>query len=97
MITIKTIEEFGTALYFVEKLRKISKTLHRLDEGDCNGRSEQGEKISATREKNCMVEAQRLAGELGLEAYHQGDPRGCSLYLIEHGTEDHYSAGIAIF
>ena len=95
MINKDKVDELTNYLYMIEKLKRIAKTLHRLDEGDCNGRSERGEKLSMTREKNLMKEAQRLAETLGLEAFHQGDPRGCSLYLIVPGTEDQYSMGVA--
>ena len=45
-----------------------------------------------------MKEAEERAQMLGLHAYHQGDPRGCALYLVESnkGAETNYTDGIAV-
>jgi hypothetical protein len=37
------------------------------------------------RASAALVRASDLAGRHGLTAYHQGDPRGCSLYLLRPG------------
>lgn len=46
-----------------------------------------------------LADAQEIAAHYGLRAYHQGDPRGCSLYLCEPGdaANDNYNRGHAIF
>ena len=82
--------------YNLERLRKISNSLHSLDEKACNeGLSTRGE----TREAALEKEAQEIAGVYGLIAYHQGDPRGCSLFLItkEIQANKQYMDGIAIY
>jgi hypothetical protein len=95
MKTIKDVRELRGVLYQWEKLQKISKTLHRLAENACNyGLS----KAQETRQDNLMKQAEELAQLLGLHAYHQGDPRGCCLYLVENnqGAETNYTDGIAV-
>lgn len=82
------------------KLREISRKLHRLDEGDCNGRySERAQKAADTRTENLEKSACELAAIFGLLAYHQSDPRGCSLYLIteEQKKSGDYSRGVGIW
>jgi hypothetical protein len=77
-------------------LQKIAKSLHHLDECSCNyGLTPRQE----TREKNLEAKAQQLASEFSLVVYHQSDPRGCSLYLLD-SVEDknNYSTlGIAVY
>lgn len=82
--------------YNLEKLRKISKSFHILSEKACNyGLSKRDE----TRESTLKNEAQEIATIYGLIAYHQGDPRGCSLWLItkEMKASGQYTEGIAIY
>ena len=83
-----------TRLFWVhDELRRIAKTIHTLDENACNyGLTPRQE----TRQANLMKRAGVLASELGLQAYHQGDPRGCSLYLVENMQDDDYTQGVAI-
>jgi len=88
-------------LYYVfqdyEKLKKIARRLHRLDENTCNyGLTKRQEKRVEKLEK----EAKEIANRLGLDAYHQGDPRGATLWLIPKDLENpnacHSSEGIPI-
>lgn len=80
----------------LERLRKISKSLHTLNEKAC---SCDLTKRDETRESNLEIEAQKIADIYGLFAYYQGDPRGCSLWLItrEIMESKQYSDGIAIY
>ena len=39
-------------------------------------------------EADCLAEARRHAAACGLEVYHQGDPRGCALYLYSQADLD---------
>ena len=84
----------------LEKLRKISKRLHRYHETACNwGLTEQQEKREAKLEAN----AHAIAEDLGYNAYIQGDPRGCALYLVpkewtkEHTEQHYYPDGMPIY
>ena len=74
--------------WFVEtalELQQIARQLHRLDEHGCNyGLTDTQE----TRRARLESKAQRLCTATPpnliayLVAYHQGDPRGCSLYIV---------------
>lgn len=82
-------------MYVLNDLRKIAKIIHKLDENACNyGLS----KSQQTRLENLLKKADTIAKRLGLRAYHQGDPRGCSLYLVEKlkGADTDYNYGVAI-
>ena len=58
----------------------------------------------ADRERGALKRLQRIMDDhMGWSAYHQGDPRGCALYLLKHtdvpqgGTADaYYTRGIAV-
>ena len=64
--------------YFVELL-EISRRLHRLDEHLCNcGGSARWDKAIARLERR----ASAIAAKFDAVAFHQGDPRGCALYII---------------
>jgi hypothetical protein len=81
----------------LSRLSAIAKTLHRMAETDCNyACSTIGQKMAETKEKNLIKEANEIVKHYGFIAYHQGDPRGCSLYIIEPGMESHYNDGIAV-
>jgi hypothetical protein len=60
---------------------------------NCKGR---GNTLGA-REANLLMDAQEIAVFYGLRAYHQTDPRGCSLYLLDPKTDDNnYNSGHAV-
>ena len=80
-----------------DKLRIITRQLHRLDEYYCNhGLTKRQEK----RKEKLEAEAEEIAKRVfGLHAYHQGDPRGASLYLVKNKKEANagtYTSGICI-
>ena len=82
-------------IFFAHKqLMSISKRLSRQDVNACNyGLTSRQEKMV----KKLEDEAEEIANSLGLKAYHQGDPRGCSLYLITKKMDDsNYNNGVAI-
>lgn len=76
------------------ELLKIAKSLHKLDENSCN----YGLTPRQEAQKNKLeARADELAQSLGLKAYHQGDPRGGTLYLIDETMNDtNYNNGIYI-
>lgn len=94
--------EFGASImekrggYFTTeavRLMEICRELHTLDEMRCEAELD-------NHDKGTMVdlekEAIELAKEIGFKtAYHQSDPRGCSLYLVSK-TDTDYSRGIAV-
>lgn len=93
---INTAQKLDRFLWLHRKLLKISKSLHHLDECSCNyGLTPRQEK----REMRLECEAEAIASELGLFVFHQSDPRGCSLYLLENQEDknNYSSKGIAIY
>jgi len=80
-----------------DQLRVIAKQLHKLDEYNCNyGLTTRQEK----RRERLEAEAEEIAKRVfRLHAYHQGDPRGASLYLVKSKKEANagtYSNGVCI-
>ena len=74
-----TSKEFTKTGEDYAKLSKISKQLLKQDENACNyGLSSRQEKMV----ERLKAEANQIAGKYGLQAYHQGDPRGASLYVM---------------
>jgi hypothetical protein len=93
--TNKTYLEFRRFASNMPTLQRIAKKLHHQDENACNyGLSERQEKEVEKME----LRAEELAQEMGLHAYHQGDPRGGSLYLVndEDLKSGQYYNGILI-
>jgi len=95
MKAIGTIQELRTFTNRLEVLQKISKSLHRSDEDACNYGLTHSQEV---RKLHLLEKAQAIATMYGLVAYHQGDPRGCSLYLVTHiqADDDDYTNGVAI-
>jgi len=89
------ITELRQAWEILQRLEKIAYQLHHQDENACNfGLTPRQQ----TKVKNLEEDAEILAQELGLHAYHQGDPRGATLYLIEslEKAEINYYSGLCI-
>jgi len=80
-----------------KKLVKLSNRLNRLDTQECNGELKQGEWERKT--EKIENDAENLAKILDFKIYHQTDPRGCSLYLInksETKPDLNYTSGFAV-
>ena len=79
------------------QLLPISKSLRNSFEAECtSGESPRREKKQA----RLIAKAKELAENIGMTIYVQGDPRGCSLYLVENDGKNHasdYTNGIAIY
>jgi len=100
MKTQKELQEARRLVYVVDELRKIARAVHNLDETECNyGKTERQEKRLA----KLLAKATESAAAIGFELYHQGDPRGASLWLVvpdikSHGSyHTHYTEGIALY
>jgi len=63
----------------VVRLYAISRRLHRLDEAACNYGLNARQEAAVER---LEAEAEEIAKQYGATAYHQGDPRGWSLYVV---------------
>ena len=89
-----TLQRFFDAY---DRLRVIAKQLHRLDEYYCERDLTKREE---KRRKRLEAEAEEIAKKVfGLHAYHQGDPRGASLYLVKSKKEAStglYTRGVCI-
>lgn len=117
--TFETLARMGITWTDAAALVRASATLHTWAEHEGNGviqRDEETGKPSwysphtdhclgrtSDREAGAIKRAQRIAGKYGLTAYHQGDPRGCALYLVRPddvppGADigSYYSRGIAV-
>ena len=73
------IQELKKIDWVLSNLKKLSRSIHHLDECACNYELS---KRQETRRKNLMRAAEEWAGHLSLKVYHQADPRGCSVYLV---------------
>ena len=90
-----TTKQIKLVMWLLDELRPIAKRLHTLAENDFNyGLTPRQE----TLEKNLIEKARKIAREHGLYAYHQGDPRGNSLYLTDTKSDgSNYSNGVSIY
>lgn len=85
--------EFDRKIRLFDSLRKIARSLHKLDEHNCNyGLTSNQER----RERKLEDRAQEIANLLGYKLYRQGDPRGCPLYLMDNNCRE-YTDGIAVY
>jgi len=92
--TRNKISRLNQMVYVLCNLRKLANQLHHLDEASCNyGLTDRQEK----REEKLEKIANDFAKKIGFLAYHQGDPRGCSLYLVTKDMGNDYSKGVAIY
>lgn len=116
--TCATLNGLGFSDDEIEHLRRIQMTLHRWSERECNGDIQRDENTNrpftewfpGKRQWKPDKEAgalRRLAkimeGKIGVQAYVQGDPRGCALYIVRNSDvpvgadiESYYSRGIAV-
>ena len=105
-----TLEEMKDQDRKLSDLRGISRKLHRIFERQCNGYSNPftGDYDDAAamrderREEKLKAKAGEIATGLGVKLYVQGDPRGCSLYLVPASLTDeeassNYSSYFAIY
>lgn len=85
--------------YLFAPLKKISRQLSKLDTNSTNGVIDD-DKYNK-REATLIKRAENLLAEFNavdLKIYHQGDPRGCALYIIDATMDNtNYTNGIAIF
>lgn len=82
-----------------ETLTKLSRTLRRWYEHECNGEIQRDEKTNLPywhnmttgercrraldKETMAVTRANKLAGDYDLKIYYQTDPRGCAIYLLK--------------
>lgn len=94
--TTLSINELNYTLNTIERLRKISKSLRKYNEHQCN----YGEltKRQLNIQNKLTINASQLALDIGYQVYFQNDPRGCALYLVDGTMNDaNYNNGIALY
>lgn len=92
-----TLDDVKKVRWTLEQLRPISRKLNAIGVRGCNGRDERQEARDYKAEQRLRGEAHDLAQGIGLLFYHQTDPRGCAVYLIDKSMDDStYNQGIAI-
>ena len=100
-------KHYGVSRHTWYELRRYCRQLHSLDEQACNGEIQfdedrqtwyrygtptiKGSELRTTPE-DILRAAEALIQRHGLKAFHQSDPRGCSLYVYKpedvRGDED---------
>ena len=90
--------ELARIIFIVDKLKKLSRSINRIDCQLCNGFKTEKESSKVEQRRYKLInEAKELAKGLGLYIYHQSDPRGCSLYLINKIMDENtYNHGVAL-
>lgn len=93
------IQRTAQIINVYRRLQPIAKKLHKIDEDYCNvSFTEEQEIRIAKRAHQLFMQAQEFAEVIGLHAYHQSDPRGASLYLIDDSMgHNNYNNGIAVY
>ena len=87
------MQKLYTIFHNHTKLQKLAKAIHNLDVIECNyGKTPRQER----RLENLLKQAEQIAQDFNLHAYHQGDPRGCPLYLVENLQDTQYTNGTPI-
>lgn len=107
--TFKRLENLGFCFDEIETLFRIERTLARWHERECNGIEYRGEvPCEYGRKVRDMGKGARarlaslMQAHPTLDAYVQGDPRGCALYVYKRAAmpenvEAHYSSkGVAV-
>lgn len=97
MKELKKITDIKRFLWRFKDIQKIARQIKRLDILSCNvGLTSEQEK----KELKLELKANEIVKEFGLKAYHQEDPRGLSLYLVdesEKGSNFDYLNGIPVY
>ena len=103
MKELKNTQELKRFLYMFKELQKISRKIGLIDVKQCNGYNEEKNEISDQEKQDKLLNrADEIAKEFNLRAYHQGDPRGNSLYLVDEsefikGSNCDYMNGISVY
>lgn len=92
------------SLHVLAALPRIARTLHRMAEQDCSYDYSETEQAQRERkERRLLSKASEIVKPFGATVYHQGDPRGRSLYLIFAGdvpagesVRGYYNRGVSV-
>lgn len=85
----------------IRDLIRLSRRLRRLSELSCNRELSKREEAASL---NAMNRVLAIADEIGVKVYHQGDPRGATVWIIFPGDINtdqelsrNYTNGVAIY
>ena len=108
--TIATLARLGIRDGDIASLMRCAAVLHTWAEHECNGviqrdeetnvpywhSSHDGKRLLRTsdRETGALKRASKIAASYGFKVYHQGDPRGCPLYLYRQSDLDAFASRI---
>ena len=93
----RAAEWHGFRLSFddAQTLRRAELTLHRWSEGEFRLSFDDAQTLHRAR-RGALRRVADVCERLGLHFYHQGDPRGCSLYVDNEPIPDNnYTRAIA--
>lgn len=97
------LDNASLVIHVYRQLLPVSRQLRLIGERQCNGyaNTDWGRRQEARDERkkaNLLNKAISLADAIGLQIFHQTDPRGCALYLVTNEMDyTNYSNGIAIY
>lgn len=100
---MEKINNVSRVINVYKRLLPVARQLNNIGVRQCNGYANtdwgrKQEARDAKKEANLLNKAISLADEIGLQAFHQTDPRGVSLYLVTNEMDSsNYSNGIAIY
>ena len=108
------LSKYGLDLREIDTLVRAERTLGRWGVAECNGEIQRDEATGKPvngytrtaipdRETATLARIDKIVKAHKLEYYHQGDPRGCALYIIRPGdiangqkVDCCYNRGLAI-
>lgn len=100
---MEKLNQASLVINVYKRLLPVARQLNIIGVRQCNGYADtdwgrKQEARDSRKEANLLNKAISLADEIGLQAYHQTDPRGVSLYLVTNEMDSsNYSNGIAIY
>jgi hypothetical protein len=79
------------------EINRLARSIHRCDEINCNRTTTPREDA---RRDRALARIEELAQPYGWRVYHQSDPRGASVYLVERSWDaemvsSRYNEGLA--
>ena len=90
-----TLTTVANAVHAYKALQPIAKRLQTIYTHQCNGYDYKGMEAKCA---NLQTKANLICERIGLKCYHQTDPRGASIYIIDETMNDtNYNQGICIY
>lgn len=95
---VNKLSTYSIARHYQE-LVKLSKMLTTIDVHTCNGTKYTDDESYLKATKSVYDKLNAILPELGIDWYHQTDPRGGALYIsnVEPLTAHNYTSGLNIY